>query len=243
MIRRPPRSTLFPYTTLFRSRPEGGRREGFGRRAALLAKRLGAGLESFQPREPQRACRQPQLAALRPLELHGGRQRRPALRQPNGRTPSPLQLLKRFSHELTGIRLGAVTDRGSDVMKQSPPYPEAERQLLRPKAERRDGLADVSYSLGQTYYEQGKFRESIKEYQEAATLRTDDCCILSGLAPALRTAGQYEGAEPLRKRALAILERQFGPASPDMVPVLHQLASLYPEQGRHAEARSEEHTS
>src|SRR5258708_26466576 len=26
MIRRPPRSTLFPYTTLFRSRPAGGRR-------------------------------------------------------------------------------------------------------------------------------------------------------------------------------------------------------------------------
>src|SRR2546426_8590352 len=26
MIRRPPRSTLFPYTTLFRSRPEEGRR-------------------------------------------------------------------------------------------------------------------------------------------------------------------------------------------------------------------------
>src|SRR2546426_7381370 len=25
MIRRPPRSTLFPYTTLFRSRPQGGR--------------------------------------------------------------------------------------------------------------------------------------------------------------------------------------------------------------------------
>src|SRR5258708_10637797 len=25
MIRRPPRSTLFPYTTLFRSMPEGGR--------------------------------------------------------------------------------------------------------------------------------------------------------------------------------------------------------------------------
>src|SRR5260221_7810920 len=26
MIRRPPRSTLFPYTTLFRSRPDGGAR-------------------------------------------------------------------------------------------------------------------------------------------------------------------------------------------------------------------------
>src|SRR2546426_7586229 len=32
MIRRPPRSTLFPYTTLFRSPPRG--REGSGRRDA-----------------------------------------------------------------------------------------------------------------------------------------------------------------------------------------------------------------
>src|SRR2546428_9879649 len=33
MIRRPPRSTLFPYTTLFRSRPRGGA-PGSGRPAA-----------------------------------------------------------------------------------------------------------------------------------------------------------------------------------------------------------------
>src|SRR2546430_14375185 len=32
MIRRPPRSTLFPYTTLFRSRSGGGRRRRGGRR-------------------------------------------------------------------------------------------------------------------------------------------------------------------------------------------------------------------
>src|SRR6266487_3610131 len=32
MIRRPPRSTLFPYTTLFRSRPRVGRRESRCRR-------------------------------------------------------------------------------------------------------------------------------------------------------------------------------------------------------------------
>src|SRR5256885_12904798 len=31
MIRRPPRSTLFPYTTLFRSRAAGARRRGHGR--------------------------------------------------------------------------------------------------------------------------------------------------------------------------------------------------------------------
>src|SRR2546425_7106294 len=30
MIRRPPRSTLFPYTTLFRSRPRAGARGGRG---------------------------------------------------------------------------------------------------------------------------------------------------------------------------------------------------------------------
>src|SRR3712207_7585977 len=40
MIRRPPRSTLFPYTTLFRSRPDQLARflevpEGFGRKARI----------------------------------------------------------------------------------------------------------------------------------------------------------------------------------------------------------------
>src|SRR3712207_8822011 len=44
MIRRPPRSTLFPYTTLFRSAAGGGRREaddGLGH-AGLMAKPKGA---------------------------------------------------------------------------------------------------------------------------------------------------------------------------------------------------------
>src|SRR3712207_9566866 len=40
MIRRPPRSTLFPYTTLFRSR-RGGRPTGRGFRRARLRRALG----------------------------------------------------------------------------------------------------------------------------------------------------------------------------------------------------------
>src|SRR5256885_10495881 len=36
MIRRPPRSTLFPYTTLFRSCARARDREAIGRRAAVL---------------------------------------------------------------------------------------------------------------------------------------------------------------------------------------------------------------
>src|SRR3712207_7175332 len=35
MIRRPPRSTLFPYTTLFRSAPAGRARRGRARRRAV----------------------------------------------------------------------------------------------------------------------------------------------------------------------------------------------------------------
>src|SRR6266540_5593187 len=50
MIRRPPRSTLFPYTTLFRSRPVDRGRVG-GRRS--LARRLGLALDE----DPDRRSR------------------------------------------------------------------------------------------------------------------------------------------------------------------------------------------
>src|SRR5688572_31379497 len=40
MIRRPPRSTLFPYTTLFRSQRPDDLREPHGRAAELVARRL-----------------------------------------------------------------------------------------------------------------------------------------------------------------------------------------------------------
>src|SRR3712207_8500157 len=49
MIRRPPRSTLFPYTTLFRSRGGGGR----GRRA-LAAREPAAGLAQGRARRRPR---------------------------------------------------------------------------------------------------------------------------------------------------------------------------------------------
>src|SRR3712207_7004753 len=52
MIRRPPRSTLFPYTTLFRSMPSVAAR-GTGMRAVAerveqLLQRVGAGTRSFK---------------------------------------------------------------------------------------------------------------------------------------------------------------------------------------------------
>src|SRR5258707_9878803 len=42
MIRRPPRSTLFPYTTLFRSHAIAALREWLRQRAALIQEKLGA---------------------------------------------------------------------------------------------------------------------------------------------------------------------------------------------------------
>src|SRR2546426_8610222 len=46
MIRRPPRSTLFPYTTLFRSRDSGGRRK-FLQDKFLTARRPFASIRRF----------------------------------------------------------------------------------------------------------------------------------------------------------------------------------------------------
>src|SRR5258708_11287098 len=65
MIRRPPRSTLFPYTTLFRSDEGGGHLAGLGRRVVLAGPQQqslgpdlrrddrqsrGQGLQDLQPR-------------------------------------------------------------------------------------------------------------------------------------------------------------------------------------------------
>src|SRR3712207_8999728 len=61
MIRRPPRSTLFPYTTLFRSPPDvpDARRRVAGRGARLLARVLDARRPGDRavPHEPERVQR------------------------------------------------------------------------------------------------------------------------------------------------------------------------------------------
>src|SRR3712207_7035159 len=52
MIRRPPRSTLFPYTTLFRSRVLGERATAHG---DLLRVRLGLGQQPLRAADPRDA--------------------------------------------------------------------------------------------------------------------------------------------------------------------------------------------
>src|ERR1043165_8208044 len=73
MIRRPPRSTLFPYTTLFRS---GGRRS---RRRSPCAPRRAApasGRTSAAPRSPARGTPSPAPAPASAARAHGRPSRR-----------------------------------------------------------------------------------------------------------------------------------------------------------------------
>src|SRR2546422_8608230 len=61
MIRRPPRSTLFPYTTLFRSSPGVERRDLWGREVGGIQPGTGSG------------SGHPHCAVLRWLRSHGDR--------------------------------------------------------------------------------------------------------------------------------------------------------------------------
>src|SRR2546421_6576331 len=56
MIRRPPRSTLFPYTTLFRSRHHGVG-AGFAARPGITERHIGGGLLVAGVDHPQRLAR------------------------------------------------------------------------------------------------------------------------------------------------------------------------------------------
>src|SRR3712207_8740640 len=71
MIRRPPRSTLFPYTTLFRSRGEGSRAVGQGPVRLRLRARRDRHLAG-QPVVLVRGCAGRRLLSL----LHAGTRRR-----------------------------------------------------------------------------------------------------------------------------------------------------------------------
>src|ERR1039457_5057961 len=87
MIRRPPRSTLFPYTTLFRSWwPPGRKRPGSGR-ANRRTRRSGNHLEAVAVREPREARTGNQLQLLR-LRNRQRRAQKPVQEREHGDVPA-----------------------------------------------------------------------------------------------------------------------------------------------------------
>jgi tetratricopeptide (TPR) repeat protein len=123
-------------------------------------------------------------------------------------------------------------------------YPEATKQLSASVTERRQGLeqakgrlADAQGFLGQSFYEQGLYREAVSTYQEAAELRPDDDDLLNKLGIALLDAGEYTKAERSLRRRLEIVEQMPAVDHSKLAQSLNNLAMVYQSQGRYEEAK------
>ncbi len=97
-------------------------------------------------------------------------------------------------------------------------------------------MVEVTFSLGQSLYGQGRYREAMEKFREANALRSDDSSIINYLGIALVQAEHYTEAEPYLNRALAIREKSLGADHPSTAKSLHNLAELYRTQRKYAEA-------
>ncbi|HEY5174201.1 MAG TPA: tetratricopeptide repeat protein [Terriglobales bacterium] len=97
-------------------------------------------------------------------------------------------------------------------------------------------VADAAFFLGSSLYEKGKYREAAATYQRCLQIRPDDAMVLNNTALSLEDAGDYAGAEPLYRRALALNEKALGPDHTDVATNLNNLADLLREKGDYAGA-------
>jgi tetratricopeptide (TPR) repeat protein len=122
-------------------------------------------------------------------------------------------------------------------------YPEASTQLamsfkMRQGAEAvaREKAADAAMFLGQSLYQQGKYRQSAEAYEEAAARRPEDGMVLNNLGLSWADAGEYGKAETLYRRALAINEKALGSGHYRVATNLSNLANLRQDKGDYAAA-------
>ena len=73
-------------------------------------------------------------------------------------------------------------------------------------------------------------------FQRCLQIRPDDATLLNNTALSLMQAGDYTGAEPLYRRALAINEKALGPDHPYVATNLNNLAFLLYDKGDYAGA-------
>ena len=124
-------------------------------------------------------------------------------------------------------------------------YAKASAQLADSLQKREENLtadqkcvADAAFFLGQSLYEEGKYKESATAYRRCLQFRPDDSKTLNNLALSLTHAGDYAGAEPLYRRVLAIDEKALGPDHPDVATILNNLARLLDDKGETMRGRS-----
>jgi tetratricopeptide (TPR) repeat protein len=122
-------------------------------------------------------------------------------------------------------------------------YPAASAQL-KESLQNREGkvavdqkaVTDAAFFLGQSLYEEGKYKESAEAFRRCLQLRPDDATVLNNLGISVMDAGDYAGAEPLFRRALAIDEKALGPDHPAVATDLNNLALLLQNKGDYAGA-------
>jgi tetratricopeptide (TPR) repeat protein len=79
----------------------------------------------------------------------------------------------------------------------------ADREKLSQDA---DQVADAACFLGDSLYREGKYRESARAYDRCLQIRTNYPAAITGLGLSLMGMGNYAAAEPLLRRASAIIE-------------------------------------
>jgi tetratricopeptide (TPR) repeat protein len=97
-------------------------------------------------------------------------------------------------------------------------------------------VADAAFFLGQSLYQQGKYKESAAKFQRCLQIRPDDPVALNNTALSRQKAGDYPGAEVLFRRALAIDEKALGMDHPEVATNLNNLGELLRAKGDYAGA-------
>ena len=102
---------------------------------------------------------------------------------------------------------------------------------------------EMHNTAGREAYQQGRYGEA-EEYFSAALKEAENfgpedprlALSLSHLAIVYHSQGKSAEAEPLHKRALAIMEKAFAPEHPNVATSLNNLGEVYVEQDKYAEA-------
>jgi tetratricopeptide (TPR) repeat protein len=115
-------------------------------------------------------------------------------------------------------------------------YSKATVDLQDSLKQREEAVADAASSLGASLYQQGRYGESARAYQRSLQIRPDDPSVLNSAAVSLMRAGDYAGAEPVCRRALAIREKTLSSDDPDVATSLNTLAELLREKGEYQAA-------
>ena len=96
--------------------------------------------------------------------------------------------------------------------------------------------AKAAFDRGQYAEAEKQFKAALKEAEKFGEEDPRLGISLSRLGNVYRAEKRYAEAEPLYRRALAILEKALAPEHPFVATPLNNLAELYRTQGRYAEA-------